>query len=209
MRQVSFDDGDHTPRTKWKYPREYIDMLREMADTAGIIGQHVNLKQAGTGRWSGICPFHNDSNPSFSVSETGYYCFGCEAKGDIFGFLMAHEGMSFWEAIKHLQQLTGLTPPNKTEALDGIWAIPPAINTDEIDIQDEDTIEQMMWKIANSCRGPLEEWGDIPIVYERIMTIFRVADEALEIEDINALKNIIQKIGNGLLSWERISSEQK
>ena len=222
MKDTRFDDGDDGPRFRWQYPREYIDMLREMADTVGIIGQRVNLKQAGTGRWMGVCPFHNDHNPSFSVSQRGYKCFGCDAKGDAIKFLMAHEGMTFGETIRHLQQLTGLTPPNKRDAIDALWSIPDvSMAEEEIRmVADEDTIERMLWEISDQCRGGLlyrvvdEETGEvtrgweIPIVYERIMLIFRMADDAMEREDVAALKDIIRRIRGGQLNWNRISNKQ-
>jgi hypothetical protein len=219
VREISFDDGGDAPRTMWQYPREYIDMLRELADTVGIIGRDVNLKQSGNGRWMGVCPFHDDHNPSFSVSQRGYKCFGCDAKGDIINFLMSHDGMTFGEAIRHLQQLTGLTPPNKRDALERVWKIPDVV--DDVDIMDdESSIDRMMWEIANQCRGVLryqakesepyvDSYGwEVPIVYQRIMTIFRVADEALERDDPMVLRDIINRIGAGMLSWRRISNEQ-
>ena len=207
MRQVSFDDGDYSPRRQWQYPREYIDKLREMADTPGIIGQYVDIKQSGSGRWMGICPFHNDTNPSLSVSLHGYRCFGCDAKGDVINFLMSHQGMTFVEAIRYLQQSTGLTPPDKKEALGGAWNLTPP-DEEHRKIQEGDTVEKMMWDIASKCQGPLRDWGDNPIVYERIMTIFRIADDALEAGDSDLLSDIIHRITNGLLTWKRISNEQ-
>lgn len=223
MKDISFDDGEDAPRSRWQYPREYIDMLREMADTVGIIGQRVNLKQSGTERWMGVCPFHNDHNPSFSVSQRGYKCFGCDAKGDVIKFLMTYEGMTFGETIKHLQQLTGLIPPNKRDALDGLWAIREAVVTADDDprmVEDEDTIERMLWEISHQCRKPLlyktvdEETGEIsygweiPIVYERVMLIFRMADDAMEKGDVGTLKDIIRRIRGGQLNWNRIANEQ-
>ena len=204
MKETSFhDDDDTTPRAFWRYPREHIDRILDLADTVGIIGQYVNLKQTGHGRWMGVCPFHNDHDPSFSVNERGFYCFGCQIKGSVIKFLMAHEGLSFVETIKLLEQLTGVTPPTPQDRVLGCWTI--TTPTYEVDTE---SIEELMWQISNRCRETLSRGWEIPIVYERMMTIFRMADDALEEGNVDVLNDIIDRTKNGMVNWERITNEQ-
>src|SRR5690625_1508996 len=86
------------------------ERIRELTDIAEIIGEHVVLKPAGTGRLKGLCPFHSEKTPSFHVNrEHGfYYCFGCEAKGDVFKFVMETEGLGFVDALKKLGARVGV-----------------------------------------------------------------------------------------------------
>jgi len=203
MRIDDFDDGGALPRRQWQYSREYIDRLRSMVDAVGIIGQHVNLKPSGVGRWMGVCPFHNDHDPSLSVSAHGYRCFGCQAKGDVINFLMNHRGMAFGEVIRLLQQLTGMAPPDPLDAILGSWTELADSSAEEA----EESTDDMMWKIASLCYGTLKRGWQIPIIYERVMTIFRVADEALANGDVDGIKDVIERLP-GLLRWERISNEQ-
>lgn len=77
--------------------------VREAADIVDVIGEYVTLKKAGT-RFTGLCPFHNEKTPSFSVNPQGqfFYCFGCGESGDVFSFVMKHHHMDFPEAMKLL-----------------------------------------------------------------------------------------------------------
>ena len=79
-----------------------------------VVGRHVKLKKSGA-NWMGLCPFHNEKSPSFSVSPTKqfYYCFGCGANGSAIGFLIEHGGLSFPEAVQELAQSAGLQVPDE------------------------------------------------------------------------------------------------
>ncbi len=78
-------------------------MVKEAADIVQVIGEHVDLKRAGT-RFTGLCPFHAEKTPSFSVNPQGqfYHCFGCGESGDVFSFVMKYHRMEFPEALKEL-----------------------------------------------------------------------------------------------------------
>ncbi|MCP4445572.1 MAG: DNA primase [Myxococcales bacterium] len=93
-------------------PDETISEIRERADIVAVIGQHVELKKAGTNH-KGLCPFHQEKSPSFSVngSKGFYYCFGCQQKGDVFSFVMEYEGKSFVEAAESLAGQLGIIIP--------------------------------------------------------------------------------------------------
>ena len=77
--------------------------IREVADIVQVIGEHVELKRAGV-RYTGLCPFHAEKTPSFSVNPQGqfYHCFGCGESGDVFSFVMKYHHLEFPEALKLL-----------------------------------------------------------------------------------------------------------
>ena len=78
---------------------ETINEIRRVSDIVDIISEYVQLKKQGR-NYSGLCPFHGENTPSFSVStdKQVYHCFGCGAGGDVFSFLMEIEGLTFQEA---------------------------------------------------------------------------------------------------------------
>jgi len=90
----------------------FKDELKSRVDIADIVGEYVDLKKRGS-NIVGLCPFHTEKTPSFSVNRNGqfYHCFGCGKGGDVFGFLMDITGMSFMEAVEHLAERTGMDVP--------------------------------------------------------------------------------------------------
>lgn len=99
---------------------EAKERIRSRLDIAEIIGDVVALKPAGRGQLKGLCPFHNEKTPSFHVHQDRgfYYCFGCQAKGDIFDFVMQSQGVEFSEALQVLGaragvEVTPATPRDK------------------------------------------------------------------------------------------------
>jgi DNA primase len=93
-------------------PQTFIQELLNRVDVVDVVGRYVQLKKGGA-NFMGLCPFHGEKSPSFSVSPTKqfYHCFGCGANGNAIGFLMEHAGMSFIEAVKDLAQQTGMLIP--------------------------------------------------------------------------------------------------
>jgi DNA primase len=91
-----------------------VAQVRERTDIVELIGTQVTLQRRGA-RWLGLCPFHNEKTPSFSVNaEMGlYYCFGCGAKGDIFSFMMATRGLGFAQALEMLADQAGVELPER------------------------------------------------------------------------------------------------
>ncbi|MFT4186655.1 MAG: DNA primase [Micrococcaceae bacterium] len=90
--------------------RDVVEEVRERADLKAIVEETVTLKSAGVGTWKGLCPFHDEKTPSFTVKpQAGYYhCFGCGEGGDIFSFLMNTEQLSFSEAVEELAAKYGV-----------------------------------------------------------------------------------------------------
>ena len=93
-------------------PQSFIQELLARADVVDIVGRYVQLKKGGA-NFMGLCPFHGEKSPSFSVSPAKqfFHCFGCGKNGNAIGFLMDHGGMTFIEAIKDLAQQYGLQVP--------------------------------------------------------------------------------------------------
>ena len=83
------------------YPEELVEEVRSKNDIVDVISSYVRLQKKGSS-YFGLCPFHNEKSPSFSVSRQKqmYYCFGCGAGGNVFTFLMEYENYSFVEALK-------------------------------------------------------------------------------------------------------------
>jgi len=93
-------------------PHTFVQELLARADVVEIVGRHVPLKKGGA-NFMGLCPFHSEKSPSFSVSPSKqfYHCFGCGKSGDAINFLMEHLGMSFVEAVQDLAQQFGMQVP--------------------------------------------------------------------------------------------------
>jgi DNA primase len=93
-------------------PETTIQEIRDRADILGLVGRYVDLKQAGHS-WKGLCPFHDEKTPSFNVNpgRQAYYCFGCQAKGDVLSFLVDHENLTFPEAVRTLAADLGIVIP--------------------------------------------------------------------------------------------------
>ena len=96
------------------YPDEVIEEVRSRNDIVDVIGSYVKLQKKGSS-YFGLCPFHNEKSPSFSVSRDKqmYYCFGCGAGGNVFTFLMEYENFSFVEALKFLADRAGVQLPQE------------------------------------------------------------------------------------------------
>ena len=93
-------------------PQSFIDDLINRADIVEVVGRHVQLKKAGA-NFVGLCPFHNEKSPSFSVSPVKqfFHCFGCGKSGNALGFLMEHSGLHFVDAVQDLAQSVGMVMP--------------------------------------------------------------------------------------------------
>jgi len=95
-----------------RYDDNKIEEIRERSNIVEVIGAHVRLRRSGR-NYSGLCPFHNEKTPSFSVNaERGFFhCFGCGAGGTVYNFVMRQEGLTFPEAVRSLATRYGVTLP--------------------------------------------------------------------------------------------------
>ena len=98
-------------------PPGFVAELLARVDIVDVVGRHVQLKKGGA-NLMGLCPFHGEKSPSFSVSPSKqfYYCFGCGASGDAIKFLTEHTGASFRDAVADLAQQVGLTVPDDSRS---------------------------------------------------------------------------------------------
>ena len=94
------------------YPDEVIEEVRMKNDIVDVISGYVKLQKKGA-NYFGLCPFHNEKSPSFSVSpgKQMYYCFGCGAGGNVLTFVMEYENYTFKEALQSLADRAGVTLP--------------------------------------------------------------------------------------------------
>ena len=91
----------------------FKETLKQQADIVRIVGDYVKLRKAGAQNFSGLCPFHDEKTPSFSVHATRqfYHCFGCGASGDVFSFVQKLENITFPEAVRLIAQKLGVPMP--------------------------------------------------------------------------------------------------
>ena len=92
------------------YSSDVIEEVVSRNDIVDVISNYVRLKRSGSS-YVGLCPFHNEKSPSFSVSQSKqlYHCFGCGAGGNVITFVMEYENMTFLEAVKMLGERAGMT----------------------------------------------------------------------------------------------------
>ena len=96
-------------------PGDFASSVKQQADIVRVVGEYVKLKKAGAQNYSGLCPFHNEKTPSFSVHATRqfYHCFGCNASGDVFSFIQKIENISFPEAVRALAAKLNIPLPQR------------------------------------------------------------------------------------------------
>jgi DNA primase len=99
---------------------DFAEQVKSSVDIVSVVGEHVKLRRSGAYRFMGLCPFHNEKTPSFTVHATHqfYKCFSCGAGGDVFKFVMEIEGLSFYEALKSLAERHGIPMPKRSQYAD-------------------------------------------------------------------------------------------
>jgi DNA primase len=132
-------------------PQSFIQELVARADVVDIVGRYVQLKKAGA-NFSGLCPFHAEKSPSFTVSPSKqfYHCFGCGKNGNAIGFLMDHAGMNFVEAVKDLAQQYGMQVPEDD-------ASPQERERAAEQRQKQNTLSDVLEKAGEAYRKQLKE----------------------------------------------------
>lgn len=99
-------------------PGDFAYTVKQQADIVRVVGDYVKLKKAGAQNYSGLCPFHSEKTPSFSVHATRqfYHCFGCGESGDVFKFVQKIESITFPEAVRAVAQKLGIALPKVSYA---------------------------------------------------------------------------------------------
>jgi len=97
-------------------PGSFADTVKQQTDIVRIVGDYVRLKKTGAQNFGGLCPFHKEKTPSFSVHATRqfYHCFGCGASGDVFSFVQKIENITFPEAVRSVAQKLGIQAPKQS-----------------------------------------------------------------------------------------------
>ena len=100
---------------------DFKETVKQQADIVRIIGDYIKLKKAGAQNYSGLCPFHGEKTPSFSVHATRqfYHCFGCGVSGDVFSFVQKIENITFPESVRLVAQKLGIALPKATYSSEG------------------------------------------------------------------------------------------
>jgi DNA primase len=98
-----------------RIPDELVEQVRQSVDIVDVVSEYVPLKKQGR-NYFGLCPFHGESTPSFSVSPEKqiFHCFGCGAGGNAISFIMQLEGLNFQESVHQLAKQTNITLPSET-----------------------------------------------------------------------------------------------
>ncbi|HEY1218938.1 MAG TPA: DNA primase [Bryobacteraceae bacterium] len=99
---------------------DFVDQLKSQVRIEDVVGEYVKLRKSGPSRYMGLCPFHSEKTPSFTVHVVHqfYKCFSCGAGGDVVKFIMEKEGLSFWEALKQLAERYGIPLPKRSQYSD-------------------------------------------------------------------------------------------
>ncbi len=132
-------------------PQGFIQDLLARVDVVDVVGRHVTLKKAGA-NYSGLCPFHTEKSPSFTVSPSKqfFHCFGCGKNGNAIGFLMDHAGMNFVEAVKELAQGCGMNVPEEDRS-------PQEREQAQKARQKQVTLSDMLEKLASAYKQQLRQ----------------------------------------------------
>ncbi len=97
------------------FPDDWVNQVYQRANIVDVVSNYLPLKQQGRNHW-GLCPFHNEKTPSFSVNPDNnvYHCFGCKAGGNVVQFVMEMEKLTYPEALRHLAKMYNMPPPPET-----------------------------------------------------------------------------------------------
>lgn len=186
-------------------PHHFIQELLARADIVEIVGRYVPLKKGGA-NFMGLCPFHTEKSPSFSVNPVKqfFHCFGCGKSGDALRFLMEHVGMTFVEAVKELAQQYGMVVPEERTTPEDRARI-------ELQREKRQTLTEVLEKAARAYQHRLKEspraidylkgrglsgqiarqfgLGYAPVGWNNLASVFPHYDDALLVESGLVLVN--------------------
>jgi DNA primase len=192
---------------------DFKEQVKAATDIVKVIGEYVRLRKSGAQNFSGLCPFHQEKSPSFSVNAAhGYfYCFGCHAKGDVFTFVQKIENISFPEALRAVAQKMGIPLP-KREWNSPEEAAQAGLRRQLIDIHEAATqYFQQALQSAEAARA--REYLSSRAVSADTITMFRIGYAP---DDFNHMREALSKHFNdeamrssGLFSSREQSDEGK
>ncbi len=144
---------------------DFKDQLKSSVDIVKVIGEYVRLRKSGVSRYTGLCPFHSEKTPSFSVhaGHQFYKCFGCGVSGDVLKFVMEFEHVSFPEALKLLAERNGIPMPKRAEYADADTRLRTAVFQMQ-ELAQEAFRDQLAGSSGAEARRYLEKRGVAPEV---------------------------------------------
>src|ERR1035438_1941212 len=142
---------------------DFKEQLKSSVDIVKVIGEYVRLRKSGVSRYTGLCPFHSEKTPSFSVhaGHQFYKCFGCGASGDVLKFVMEFEHVSFPEALKLLAERNGIPMPKRAEYADADTRLRAAVFQIQ-ELAEEACREQLASPAGAEARRYLDKRGVAP-----------------------------------------------
>ncbi|WP_338789055.1 DNA primase [Metabacillus sp. FJAT-53654] len=168
-----------------RIPEELIEKIQRTSDIVDVVSEYVQLKKQGR-NYFGLCPFHGEKSPSFSVSADKqiFHCFGCGAGGNVFSFLMQHEGYAFIEAAQHLADKANIEMPSLTP------------------------VDQVQQSVSKDAEKMIEAHELLKKFYHHLLVNTKEGQQALDyLLNRGFTKEIIDtfEIGYALDSWDFIS----
>ena len=131
---------------------DFVQQLKQQVDIVRVVQDYVRLTKRGQ-RYVGLCPFHNEKNPSFTVTPAlqFFYCHGCHAGGDVLSFVMQIEHVSFFEARNLLAERNGIPLPKRSEYADDDTKLRAAV------YQMHDWRKRILWRSCDPRQGQKRE----------------------------------------------------
>jgi DNA primase len=168
-----------------RIPEELIEKIQRTSDIVDVVSEYVQLKKQGR-NYFGLCPFHGEKSPSFSVSADKqiFHCFGCGAGGNVFSFLMQHEGYAFIEAAQHLADKANIEMPSLTP------------------------VDQVQQSVSKDAEKMIEAHELLKKFYHHLLVNTKEGQQALDyLLNRGFTKDIIDtfEIGYALDSWDFIT----
>lgn len=187
-----------------RIPQSLLSEANTRISLVSLISQSVPLTQASKDKWKGLCPFHQEKNPSFFIDEEkGYYhCFGCGESGNAINFLMKAQGMEFRQAAMHVLYLAGL---EFYDAVDWVQnessMIKTSVDKTVYHQQNEENdylggLFESLHHISRTCHGILV---NDPKMFDKIEGLYLMVDDNLKFQNYERIydicKNLIKEIG--------------
>src|SRR5579859_2361963 len=148
---------------------DFVEQLKSSIDIVKVAGEYVRLRRIGaTGRYLGLCPFHQEKTPSFNVNQTRqfYKCFGCGAGGDVLKFVMEIERITFYEALRLLADRHGIPMPKRSEYSDPDTKLRAALYQMH-ELAEQSFRAQLASALGAEARGYIDKRGVPPAQVEQ------------------------------------------
>jgi DNA primase len=147
---------------------DFVEQLKSSVDIVSVIGEYVKLRRSGANRYMGLCPFHSEKTPSFTVHVVHqfYKCFSCGAGGDVVKFVMEKEGLSFYEALKSMSERYGVPMPKRSQYADEDSKLRGALLAMH-DLAEENFRANLQSQAGEAARGYIAKRGLAPETVEQ------------------------------------------